>query len=113
VTECYYCGFTTKSRAAMVTLESGLTRCKSGDACMRRLRAGTHLKRRVRLTLEAPDVASPPLVSADRIKAEKHERYRRGICIDCGACPHSAGRPRCNGCHAKLIAYRALGRGDG
>ena len=113
MTECYYCGFTTKSKAAMIELESGLTRCKSGDACMRRLRSGEHLKRRVRLTLEAPDVLEPPLVSADRVRAERNERYRKGICVDCGERKHSPGRPRCDWCHEKLVEFRRLGFGDG
>jgi hypothetical protein len=26
---------------------------------------------------------------------------------------HSPGRPRCNACHAKLLAFRKLGLGDG
>lgn len=111
MTECCFCGFTTKSKAAMITIEGGRTRCKSGDACMRRLRAGTHLKRRVRLSLEAPDVATPPLVSADRQRAQRHERYRKGMCVDCGTVRYSPGRPRCNACHEKLIAWRRLGYG--
>jgi hypothetical protein len=31
---------------------------------------------------------------------EAAERYRAGLCIACGANKHSAGRPRCNRCHA-------------
>lgn len=31
---------------------------------------------------------------------EQNARYRRGICVDCGEKPYSAGRPRCNDCHA-------------
>jgi hypothetical protein len=32
--------------------------------------------------------------------AEAAERYRRGLCIDCGATRYAAGRPRCNACRA-------------
>lgn len=30
----------------------------------------------------------------------RRQRYIQGICITCGAKPHSPGRPRCNDCHA-------------
>lgn len=33
--------------------------------------------------------------------AEQNERYRQGICVDCGQQPHSPGRPRCNDCHQR------------
>lgn len=36
-------------------------------------------------------------------------RYRVGLCVDCGAKRHSAGRPRCEACHASYIEFRALG----
>ncbi|WP_156448423.1 hypothetical protein [Mycobacterium sp. NAZ190054] len=29
----------------------------------------------------------------------RHARYRQGLCVDCGAVPYSAGRPRCAECH--------------
>lgn len=35
---------------------------------------------------------------------ERNDRYRRGVCIDCGDEPHSAGRPRCDNCHREHIA---------
>jgi tRNA(Ile2) C34 agmatinyltransferase TiaS len=35
------------------------------------------------------------------------ERYRRGVCIDCGTKRHSAGRPRCNRCHARHTGWSA------
>jgi uncharacterized paraquat-inducible protein A len=28
------------------------------------------------------------------------DAYRAGICIECQVVRHSAGRPRCNSCHA-------------
>lgn len=31
---------------------------------------------------------------------EAHAAYRAGRCVDCKAVPYSAGRPRCNRCHA-------------
>jgi len=31
---------------------------------------------------------------------EQNAAYRAGICIDCREQRHSAGRPRCNDCHA-------------
>lgn len=34
---------------------------------------------------------------------ERYERYRQGICVDCGGKPHSAGRPRCNQCHDAYV----------
>jgi tRNA(Ile2) C34 agmatinyltransferase TiaS len=29
----------------------------------------------------------------------KDDRYRAGLCVDCGTRPYSAGRPRCEACH--------------
>jgi hypothetical protein len=40
--------------------------------------------------IEAPTPATP----------EQNAAYVAGLCIDCRQRPHSAGRPRCNGCHA-------------
>lgn len=34
---------------------------------------------------------------------ERNCRYRQGLCVDCGNVPHSAGRPRCNDCHAAYL----------
>jgi hypothetical protein len=31
------------------------------------------------------------------------ERYIAGVCVDCGEVPHSAGRPRCDGCHEACV----------
>ena len=31
---------------------------------------------------------------------EQNAAYRAGICVDCGERSHSAGRPRCEDCHA-------------
>lgn len=41
---------------------------------------------------------------------DRDERYRAGLCITCGAVPHSAGRPRCEACHQQLIDDRREGR---
>jgi len=30
---------------------------------------------------------------------DRHDAYRRGLCVDCFTAPHSAGRPRCDTCH--------------
>ena len=35
---------------------------------------------------------------------EQHAAYRAGLCVDCRAVRHSAGRPRCNTCHAAWAA---------
>lgn len=32
---------------------------------------------------------------------ESSAAYRAGLCVDCLAEPHSAGRPRCEKCHTK------------
>jgi hypothetical protein len=37
-------------------------------------------------------------MTTDRMSAA--DAYRAGICIDCQTTRHSAGRPRCNACHA-------------
>ena len=31
--------------------------------------------------------------------SDRHDRYIRGLCIDCGKRRHSPGRPRCDACH--------------
>ena len=33
---------------------------------------------------------------------EQNTAHRAGLCIDCRTVRHSAGRPRCNGCHDAL-----------
>ena len=33
----------------------------------------------------------------------RHDAYRAGLCIDCKTVRYSAGRPRCNDCHATHI----------
>lgn len=33
----------------------------------------------------------------------RHDAYRAGLCIDCQTVRYSAGRPRCNDCHATHI----------
>jgi hypothetical protein len=38
--------------------------------------------------------------AANRVeKISRADAYLQGICVDCQAKPHSAGRPRCNDCH--------------
>lgn len=37
-------------------------------------------------------------------EAERHARYRKGLCTQCGAAPYSAGRTRCASCHASRPA---------
>ena len=91
---------------------NGHTRCKSGDACMRRLRSGKHLTQPVRLELE--HTAPNPVDNLEQQRTQRQleaTRYRDGLCIDCGALRHSPGRPRCDRCHAKLTEYRVLGYG--
>lgn len=36
---------------------------------------------------------------------ERHAAYRAGQCVDCRAVPYSAGRPRCDDCHAAYTAH--------
>lgn len=51
------------------------------------------------------DLPSTPLPvrtpSSPAASPEASARYRAGLCRDCGLAPYSAGRPRCEGCHAK------------
>ena len=113
MTGCCFCGFESKSRAVFLGLQDGRTRCKSGAACQRRMRAGTHLKRPVRLALEVaaqldPDTraAIANVKEAERVAREvRHAYYRMGLCVDCGVRGHSPGRPRCAACHAKRPRY--------
>lgn len=38
--------------------------------------------------------------SPDEAKARaRADAYRAGLCVECKTEPHSAGRPRCEGCH--------------
>lgn len=41
---------------------------------------------------------------------EQNAAYRVGLCVDCRTAPHSAGRPRCNGCHQTYNDNLAKGR---
>jgi hypothetical protein len=56
------------------------------------------------------DVHDDALPFATRGEDQRHSAYRRGICIDCLTRPHSAGRPRCNECHA--VYFAKLTRGE-
>lgn len=40
---------------------------------------------------------------------DAHAAYRAGRCVDCRAVPYSAGRPRCNACHATQFHTTAKG----
>lgn len=40
----------------------------------------------------------------------RDEAYRAGLCISCRTAPHSAGRPRCNDCHATYNDNLAKGQ---
>ena len=40
---------------------------------------------------------------------QRTERYRNGLCIDCGKSPHAAGRVRCETCHDTHI-HNTTGR---
>jgi tRNA(Ile2) C34 agmatinyltransferase TiaS len=42
------------------------------------------------------------------LREQRNDRYRNGLCIDCGNVPHSAGRPRCNDCHTAHLAKLGL-----
>lgn len=43
---------------------------------------------------------SPPATLA------QNSAYRQGLCIDCRKVRYSAGRPRCNECHAAQLNER-------
>lgn len=55
---------------------------------------------------EAPDlvIAALGAVVLGHATAEQNTAYRTGRCIDCRTVRHSAGRPRCNGCHDALAS---------
>jgi hypothetical protein len=38
----------------------------------------------------------------------QHTAYRQSLCIDCTTVRYSAGRPRCNACHATYEAALAM-----
>ena len=40
-----------------------------------------------------------PVAAGSGVPVDRHEAYRRGLCRDCFAAWHSAGRPRCDACH--------------
>jgi hypothetical protein len=40
-----------------------------------------------------------PAASGTGVPPDRHEAYRRGLCVDCFTAWHSAGRTRCDGCH--------------
>lgn len=57
-----------------------------------------------------------PDLGLDEVVLDRHEAYRRGLCVDCRECAHSAGRPRCEKCHSVYITQGsgrgpAIGRG--
>jgi hypothetical protein len=111
---CSICGCQPK-RKGLVILEPGvdfdsepIAKCKSAPACRKRWsdRVG------VRVVLEGgPPVASPELAHLAQARAARNDRYRRGLCCDCGRKPYSPGRPRCERCHKLLLDWRKLGYG--
>lgn len=106
---CWLCGFAT-TKGFLVAEEDGLRmRCKSKSACLHRL--SSKPKHRIRLSLEASEYVAPKRIP-DRVPREvRHQRYRKGLCTECGKRPYSAGRPRCNPCHDLFIEWRRLGYG--
>lgn len=40
-----------------------------------------------------------PAAAGTGIPKDRHEAYRRGLCVDCFTAWQSAGRTRCEGCH--------------
>ena len=107
---CSFCEASSK-RVKRGVLADGRIRCLSLPGCVKRM----HARVGVRVVLER-DERELDLDEVAKAKAEaevrelKHSRYRQGICIDCGERKHSPGRPRCNGCHATFIEWRAWGR---
>lgn len=51
-----------------------------------------------RSAFKAHENGSPPEI-ASPATPQQHDRYRAGLCCDCGDRPPSAGRPRCESCH--------------
>lgn len=100
---CELCGF--ESKRAMPD-----GRCASWSACLRRLRSGEHLKRPVRLVLESSGrTAAAPEGEPARVAREiRRVLYIRGLCV--GGCGrrYSAGRPRCEECHAHKNTPRPI-----
>lgn len=60
-----------------------------------------------------------PAAGGAGVPANGHEAYRRGLCRDCLAAWHSAGRTRCEACHETYTAAgvsepaRSTGRAAG
>lgn len=50
-----------------------------------------------------------PAAPGAGVPADRHEAYRRGLCIDCFTAWQSAGRPRCSDCHDNYLSQPARG----
>jgi hypothetical protein len=50
---------------------------------------------------------SAKVMSVEPTREVRNERYRAGLCIDCGECPYAAGRPRCHRCESIRRGYNA------
>jgi hypothetical protein len=66
-----------------------------------------------------PALSRPVLVIANlggvvlgQATPEQNTAYRTGRCTDCRTVRYSAGRPRCNGCHAAYLARSVTASGD-
>jgi tRNA(Ile2) C34 agmatinyltransferase TiaS len=106
---CAFCG-AEGGRVKRARLEDGRMRCVALSGCTKRMRERVGV--RVVLLDHRVDPQRAATLEAERAAREvRNARYRADLCIDCGVTRHSAGRPRCEGCHVKLIAYRALGYG--
>lgn len=49
-------------------------------------------------------VRRAPAAPGSGMPADRHEAYRRGLCRTCRVKPYSAGRTRCEQCHARYTA---------
>lgn len=98
---CAFCG-ADSPRIKRAQLADGRMRCLAMSGCVKRMRERVG----VRVVLIGQD-------KKQETRNKKHElqaaRYRTDTCVDCGKRRHSAGRPRCDGCHASYIEFRALG----
>lgn len=106
---CSFCA-ATSPRIKRVELDDGRVRCMSMPGCVKRMHARVGIKLVLDRDLDELDLAAADKAEAERKAREiRNERYRRGMCVDCGRIKQSPGRPRCEACHAELVAYRKLG----
>jgi Domain of unknown function (DUF3854) len=50
---------------------------------------------------------SDPSTNGHAEQADRDAAYKAALCSDCKTKPHSAGRPRCDGCHATYVRVMA------